>query len=85
MSPINLTAVDAALAIVATAFYVEAGRRTFQVMMLTEPAGSAEPAYLALREHRLPSWAFAGYVALWLPIAAAALALTQWQKRGEQP
>ena len=52
--------------------YVEAGRRTYQVIILSEPADSLEPLYLAATNGSVPWWFKWGYVALWAPLQVVA-------------
>lgn len=50
--------------------YIEAGRRTWQLMFLTLPERSAEPLAMAVKKNGVPGWFRLFFVLLWGPIMA---------------
>jgi hypothetical protein len=53
-------------------FYLEAGRRNWQVMWLTTPQGSKEPLAIAVRTNTVPFVVKLVWTLFWAPILVVA-------------
>lgn len=59
----------------ALAFYIEAARRTWQVMFLCLPAKSEEPLAQLVKTNAVPVWFKATWLLVWVPVMLIGWAL----------